>query len=290
MKGNVFDNYVTRGPRYSGDNLIGIEIEMEGLRNTGDLRIPDSWHVTVDGSLRGAGAVEFVTNGPIQYKNTKQELDKLRESLIKHISPKGNISGRTGVHVHLNVQDYDNNKLFTLIGMYLILEDLLVEWCGEDRICNIFCLRLQDADAILPNLIEAKIYDDLRHIGEGYKYAALNIGALFRYGTLEFRALPTPENFDRIEEWINIIYTLKEKAKNYGDIREIVEYISMVGGAEFVKEVLGRGFGSAARLDKKIMESCRLVQDLAYAKRKTSEKKTSKPIRTRPAQIRRRRR
>lgn len=99
-------------PRKAG--LLGVEVEVETLK--GELpRIHDdlaAWNVTHDGSLRGESA-EYVFKEPL--------------------------GPRASVHVHVNVLEMTKQQLDNFLYSYLLLEDVLMSFCGEGREGNRFC-------------------------------------------------------------------------------------------------------------------------------------------------------
>ena len=72
------------------------------------------------------------------------------------------------------------------------------------------------------------------------RYCSLNYSSLFKFGTLEFRALATLPNFEKIEEWAIILVNLRDWSLKFKNLESIVEYFSEVGPELFAKEALGK--------------------------------------------------
>jgi hypothetical protein len=253
------------------DREIGIEIEMEGGKL---VRGPAGWETTSDGSLRGE-SVEWVLTRPVSEADSYILLDRLQRHLRDHdsvLTP----SDRCGVHIHVNVQEMDVDEVFKFCILYLVLENLLVEWCGEDREGNLFCLRAEDADYLVKCLLSAKKKGSFRYAAqEDIRYASMNITSLAKYGSLEFRALRTPEDFNRIKTWIKFLLAIKRASTNYKSTEEIIELISMRGGRLFLRDIFGELANelSTTRLNDRIIQAARRVQDVAYAERWKPKKK-----------------
>ena len=247
------------------DKDIGIEIEIEG-RNLKH-PIDKYWTTHNDGSLRGP-AVEYVLKAPVHRINTKNRLKSLQIELDEFgsvLQP----SDRCGVHIHVNCQDLTTRQVINFATIYLILEDLLVKMCGEERVGNLFCLRASDADRIISGLRICKQQDSMNYMQSNqFRYASINLAAISKFGSVEFRALPTPKNFLLIQRWINILLSIKDYSLNFQDTFNIIENISFEGPEGFINAVLGE---NALLIDRRnqnslITEGIRRVQEISYAR------------------------
>ena len=251
---------------------VGIEIEVEG-KNFHMARDPDKWICTHDGSLRGdygAGQnAEYVLAAPIPRGKVATVLKSL-QAYLKEAGAVLNPSSRCGVHVHINCQHMTNKEVINFVSLYLILEDLLVKFCGEDREGNLFCLRARDAEGLIDALVLAVQKDSLTGLqNDNYRYASVNLSAIKKYGSVEFRAMRTPKDFEIINTWISLLLSVYDKAAEHPDIANLIEGISHQGADRFLDQVFGK---QAALLDcngkdELLMEGVRRVQDIAYASR-----------------------
>jgi len=174
-------------PQVKGE--VGIEIELEGKKVLQD-NVPPYWVFHVDGSLRGESA-EYVLSKPIARDRVPEALDTLFKTLKAHGTRIRDDSPNTSVHVHLNVQEWTLKKVYNLITTWYIFEKMLVQWCGEEREGNLFCLRGADAEVLLQRLASAVRYSKFQYIvdADGLRYSALNPTSMGKFGSIEIRSL-----------------------------------------------------------------------------------------------------
>lgn len=212
---------MTATHEYLGQKLkpgdFGIELECE-FGNAGVLaeKLPEPWKIIEDHSLRGFG-YEFVAKKPIYAYDLKGTL----EDICKIINKKEYQvieSFRTSVHVHVNIQQFTPCELWTGITAYWLLENLLTNYCGPQRKGRMYCLAASDADNVItiakedlekPNPFKRLDYD-------GIRYAGLNLTAIPRYGSLEFRSMRGVYDPVVIYNWATTVRNLLYIAKQYG--------------------------------------------------------------------------
>lgn len=254
-------------PAKSGD--VGIEIEAEA-RNcnpfpTHDL--PVGWNPTHDNSLRGI-SIEYVLNQPVKIDKVEDRIMSLQEA-IKNNGTKVTYTYRAGVHVHINCQKLTMKQVLVFAALYYSIEEVLVEWCGSDRVGNFFCLRARDAEGVLDYV--GSVYGNGQNpthlANDAIRYAALNFCALPKYGSLEFRSLATTPDFEDIVKWATLLYNLREKSKEFESIPSILERFSMASPTEWLQEVLGdfyEDIKGQKDLELKVWEGIRFAQDLLF--------------------------
>lgn len=214
---------------------IGIEIEVEG----NNLPVLNSyWKWVGDDSLRGESA-EYVLKKPLSLKDSRKALKYLHKAYIESETVVHD-SVRAGVHVHINVQKLTTVQLYNFITTYIILEDLLIKYCGEYREGNLFCLRTRDAELLLhtlENVAKDKNFgafeDDL------LRYASMNVCSLPKFGSLEFRAMRGTRDLDLIGDWAELLLNLKEESLKFDNPLEIMELLGEIGAESFCKRFLG---------------------------------------------------
>ena len=248
---------------------VGIEIEMEGR---GFIRggIAPYWDYHRDGSLRGEENAEYVLSRPLDRKDVPKALKVLFGELKAAGTRIRKDSPNTSVHIHLNIQDWSVKKVYNLITLWYIFEKILVDWCGEERAGNLFCLRGSDAEVALMRLASAVRYSKYQTIGDqdGLRYLALNYTALAKFGSLEFRPLAGVYEEDTINTWVTILLALKDYAEKFVAPPDVVTEMSRLGHDDFIKSVFPNG------LHKKILTpdytadmqaGMRLIQPVAFS-------------------------
>lgn len=161
---------------YISDKLYGLEIEVEGINLP--TSISPHWRVERDDSLKTEEAWEYVTKKPHNLPEMSLRIRELDEAY----SQCGSLvhdSVRAGVHVHMNVQDWNIKQLMTFAICYYGLEDVLMKWCGENREGNLFTLRTKDAEFILFKLVQTMQERNLNILNtDVIRYASLNFLSL----------------------------------------------------------------------------------------------------------------
>lgn len=211
---------------------LGIEIEIEG---TNLPRLDNgNWRTEADGSLRGESA-EYVFSSPKSLLGTRKALLELGGQLEANGSQVED-SGRAGVHVHVNCQELTITQLYNFATLYLILEDLLVEWCGEDRVGNLFCLGAQHAEFTCLSLARAMDIKEWRQVfyTDELRYASMNLKSLGQYGSLEFRAMRSTGDMEAIYKWAKTLLQLRKFAEKAPNPQEFVYQMSFGGEEAFV--------------------------------------------------------
>ena len=259
---NMIDKF---GLRDAGNVDVGIEIEVEGEGIPIGEDIPMFWRDLHDGSLRGESR-EYVLQKPIKLDKVDIALESLMKS-FEQVGARVNDSDNCGVHIHVNCQRMDTKQVLKFACLYLILEEILVSMCGKNRAGNLFCLRARDAEAQVFHLCEAKRTLSINGLqGDMFRYSSMNLASLSKFGTIEFRAMRTPQDFRTLSEWIHILVTVRDASQKFDDIKDMVESVSREGAMRFLEMV----FGTSGRslmipdADDMLMRGVRLVQEIAY--------------------------
>lgn len=251
--------------RYRTDGDLGIEIEVEGAS------LPDKvslWRREDDGSLRGDETAEFVFAKPYTPEKARQALNNL-DGAYRACETRVDDSVRAGIHVHVNVQNLTIIELFNFITIYLVLEEILVDHCGEGRQGNLFCLRAMDAGYLIATLrtAVAKRGFALLHRDE-MRYSSMNVKSLSTYGSLEFRAMRGTRDMDRIYNWAMLLLNLREVAKTFNCPKSVIQGYSSGEASSFIQRCLGDyapHFLMQPDVLAKVRAGMRRAQDVAFA-------------------------
>lgn len=226
--------------RCEGD--IGIEIEVEGNN------LPDGdnlWRRDHDGSLRGDDNAEYVMKKPLSLDGAEQALVQLKKAFK---GARFDDSVRAGTHIHINMQECTMKEVYTMYTAYLVVENALVELSGEGRQGNLFCLRADDAKYILHQMIRAVRDKRYRYLAsDDIRYCALNVKPITSYGSLEYRALRSTDNFDTVMMFAKALHTMREQAKLVGNPVDIVTGFSDGECKDFLDRWVGVDMSKAIR-------------------------------------------
>lgn len=245
---------------------LGIEVEVES--NEPIPHAVRDWIVKADGSLRGAFNAEYVTK-PILIRDVGPLVKELKSSFTA-MKAEVAYNIRAGVHVHINCLDLTFYETVKFAACFYIFESGLINFCGEDRIGNLFCLRSSDAEYVIFRLIAAMKHNTPVSLGtDNIRYSSLNWKALCDYGTLEFRSMSTLPNFEKVEEWCNILHQIKNFSLEFKTLNEVVEKFSIWGANEFAMRGLTKYY-DLIYPNGLYLEDCldgmRTAQDLAFYK------------------------
>lgn len=218
---------------------IGFEIEVEGNNLPSGSQLRPHWLVTRDGSLNESG-LEYVLAGPRNYLGFCEALNVLAAAYKTNRSRVNN-SVRAGVHVHINIQNLSVLQLFNYITLSILLEDILVEYCGNSRIGNLFCMRSSDASYLI------KVIQDVVETGnlhllqtEDIRYAFVNMSSIFRHGSLEFRSMRSTTDFFVLKIWTKCLLKLKNYSTKFENPTELIEHLSSMSYEKALTEILGK--------------------------------------------------
>lgn len=221
---------------------VGIEIEVEG--HNLPIGLPKYWKGIADGSLRGE-SMEYVLTSPIDRAKVREALDILSQAFIDH-GTRVNESYRTSVHVHLNVQERSFREIFNQATLWMIFEGLLIQYCGKDRIGNLFCLTANDAENIIDCIRTDLVTGNFVTLADeqAMKYSAMNFATIMKYGSLEFRTMRGTTDPELIETWVSMLLAMYDSAQKYKDPQEIVQQFSANGAGKFLFETFGYRLGN----------------------------------------------
>lgn len=259
------------------DCFIGIEIELEGLPSTSILAEESYWDLKADNSLRNySGASgEFVLKFPLCGEDLIRALRQFDE-VIKSLPSPPITSERTSVHVHLDARDLSPEQLYSLVILYCVFERVLFKYCGKDRENNNFCLPFYLAEgAVFEQLSDVQNSEGLLsftdRVADSYRYSALNLCSLRKFGSIEFRQCAGTYDISRIMEWVGIIMCLKKYVLEHEIAFDTFPaHVSDVRYIGIVEEVFGK---YSARLlysgiESDILSGVRQAQKIIFSSNK----------------------
>lgn len=266
---------------------IGVEIELEGIGFPETM--PSYWVGKKEPSLRHGW--EYVLRQPATRDTLMAYLKYLNKRLVGVDDIKVKYSHRGSVHVHINCQSMTMLQVYNYLCLYMVLEDLMVQFAGEARVGNLFCLRAKDAENLVDELAKAVsnnetiVFNDVNHI----RYGSVNITALSKFGSLEFRALRATLDPELIHQWASMLLAIKDKAIVTPTPLDIVYAFSAQGPKKFVNDILGPDNAEmligAKPVDDMLWESIRLVQEIAYAHKWEAPKQDKRLFMSHPVEL-----
>jgi hypothetical protein len=240
---------------------VGIEIEVEGVNLPH--YIGPHWNVHEDGSLRGE-SYEYVTNGPVCLENVGLAMDVLNNAMFDSVV---NDSPRCGVHIHINVQEMTFEQLCSFMVLYLCFEEVLVKWCGPDRVGNLFCLRVSDASGGLGLLEDFMVSKRMMTLHtDAIRYGSMNPKSVVDHGSLEFRAMRGTVDKQLICDWVGMLSSIKEYAMRYNP-QELIGSFSIKGAQDFFNDVLAPYRDALNPSTYDMMIGMRNAQELAFCRK-----------------------
>lgn len=263
--------------RLDHKGTIGLELEIEGNRlpSTGYLekivgsKTRAGWNATTDGSLRGE-ALEYVLTRPCDVSELPTLVDGLWD-VFKARDTTINNSNRCSTHVHINMGGKKVNEATSVLALWATFEEALINWCGEERKTNHFCLGTKDAQSTVAAW-QTLLKTGSRPTDRGLKYSALNILPLWNYGSFEFRCGAAAEEPKKVIQWAQFLHHFVEYAcTTYNNPQDLAYALSEQGGETILKEICAKaGLESFAdevikgvdNFDRTCMEGFRHVQHL----------------------------
>lgn len=228
------------------EQYVGVELEVDRDSSNIDSTVfPDdrllgfTWQRKSDGSL--ASGYEYVLRSPLAGKPLADAVFKLFSGGTKVYRT---YTGST--HIHLDMTDgVPVEALRVLLLMTYAFEpymyavgDITRQWCG-------YANRLVAAPSDVLEVILGS--DDLRNfnraVEDAGRYYGLNLCALSKYGSVEFRYFPTAESPEELLSWINLCQKFKKAAVEIGTVDKLLE---MMKSKDSYNDMLDTYFGSDA--------------------------------------------
>lgn len=229
------------------ESYIGVEIETEATRLMDQYRLADArWAMHNDGSLRNDG-MEFTFAKPLCGAQITTAIDVFfdQDNPVVKYEP----NPRAAIHVHINWLDDEGDirSLRNLISIMNCIEPAVFEWVDADRKWCGYCSQLSELpDARMRTLMTTESADVMAKTlmdQPKNRYYGLNLAALNKFGTLEFRYFPCTKDKAKMEDWIAFVMLAKKAACEFeGDTAALIELLSSeIGIRDFVTRYFNRG-------------------------------------------------
>lgn len=204
-----------------GFGHVGIELELEwsrGLRPEFDrLQMAFSTqHLSMheDGSLNNG--LEVVTI-PFDITTVKSR-EAVRHQFAQGLEmTRPDFSERASTHVHVNVARYTHLQLLNVVTALWIVENVLFQFCTEERRNNHFCIGFSDTGVLVERIVDAIRNGQFPRVDQDNgKYSAVNIGRVYDIGTVEIRIRECLLDADEIISWALMLNTIVRNAAVWG--------------------------------------------------------------------------
>lgn len=230
------------------DSPFGVEVENEYADELPEIPRDGAdfylfWGRKADGSLRGASE-EIVSKASMSRDNWDQACE-LYDMLMLESGWEN--SPRAATHIHINMQEKEFKDIPVIAAAWWWMEPLLIKSIDPSRVGNLFCLGLREANfgafhfsrsAGHPAGMYHALYRD-------YRYAALNLAAIQKFGSIEFRCFPSTKSSKELDKWLNLCYTVSEVHKEFETPDKLMDFVFQ----HDAKDVLYRFTGSDVLVD-----------------------------------------
>lgn len=208
---------------------FGVEIECEGISHrdmaaallaaglsctygTYTHAVTTGWKIVPDASLvMGGEAVSPILCGEDGHRQVHVAMRALRAA-------GASVSCRTGMHVHVDMAQFDGVQIADIIETYCDAQDLINPLVSPSRRSNGMCLPL--TRSLKDSVTEAFKAGRGRQASEAYnRYHTVNIASYVKYGTVEFRQHQGSLNGTKASAWIKFLLALVVTAAERGPVR-----------------------------------------------------------------------
>lgn len=211
-------------------DYMGLEAELEYTEVLGMPRNPKLWNIIGDASLRNG--FELTTKPGFRVGDIDKYLDDFKKYVdcfnLQH-------SIRTSFHVHVNATCLTLEEIYAVLAAFWLLEDYLVELNGVERKGNLHCLRLGDADNLRDIVLrEIRTKQFFRTWRQEDRYAAQNLHALSKFGTVEYRFIRGLHEPDLMKMWVINLHNMVEAAVGLGSVRNVLDILHTLNISAFI--------------------------------------------------------
>lgn len=206
------------------------------------------WDVHQDNSLRNGG-IEFVSKKLFgrDLLNGIDEFYSFLNSLSKTDGVRIDASKRCSTHIHIDYRDAEISDIISAYCTYAIVERALFKYIAPNRMNSIYTIplfRLNEFNSVLGELYTARdknentIIQTMGYFSEQQRYAAVNMHALVKYGSLEYRHANPIMDKKELITWINILLAIKQFSMGkYPE--DVLKILHETQGLAFLQTVFG---------------------------------------------------
>lgn len=185
-----------------------------------------TWKIVPDGSVNGVNPFELVSP-PMPF--SPESVETLRK-VCEVLNRLGvSVNSSCGFHVHVDASDLNATHLKNLVAMFCRFESVMDSLVPPSRRSNYYAqsnaVRLGRTDEVIVSSLErANDARDLRDLHGRDRYRKLNLEALGRHGTVEFRQAAGTTNADKVVGWVAMCVGLVSSAKHIKMLRSKTQF------------------------------------------------------------------
>lgn len=221
--------------------LMGLEFEFEGVKSAPSC-LSAYYENDVDHSLRNNGR-EFSFRTPLFGMDATNAISLMCAEAVKH---KYICSSRCGFHVHMDARKLEHWQLVHIVTIYCIVESLLYKYAGDNRAENNHCVPFYRSSEVLSSIgqyINTKEVQPIlsKVLANTERYWGLNLNALAKFGSLEFRQLRVTTDVTRIRTWIKMLMLIFKAGMSLTEVSQtaVLQKASALGPQGFLHWVFG---------------------------------------------------
>ena len=185
---------------------VGVELELENIRNYPDDNGIQYWTVHHDDSLRNG--MEFVTAEPISGPAVQAAVEKFFKTNMTYEG-----GPRTSTHIHVNMGHDSVETLRSMLIITYCLEDAMFQVLNASRKYCGYCMPLTEMNAQrLRNLLGVTHAVHLTQAMGGNnadKYYGFNVNSMRKHGTVELRYFPGKPSKEELLRWLDYATQIK---------------------------------------------------------------------------------
>ena len=209
----------------------GVELEFSNAETILPSEVSYLWHIDTDHSIRGPHPRELTFAGALP--------PTLAEAAILALPDMGlggfEINNTCGAHVHVDVRDLTASELRNVLFLYLVVERTLYRYCGAGREASNFCVPLSRT---LSEVFAPFLRSEVPDIPNNIRYCGLNLAAVRKFGSIEFRMHPASKVITDIINWVNICCAIKVHGRKYHTAKDVYRRC-LLEPEEFLRSVFG---------------------------------------------------
>ena len=192
----------------------GVELEFSNAETILPSEVSYLWHIDTDHSIRGQHPRELTFAGALP--------PTLAEAAILALPDMGldgfEVNDTCGFHVHADVRDLTVAELRNVLFLYLVVERALYRYCGAGREASNFCVPL---NRTLSDVLGAFLAHEVPDVPSNMRYCGLNLAAVRKFGSIEFRMHPATKVITDIINWVNMCCAIKVRGRAHHTAKEV---------------------------------------------------------------------